>query len=58
MDKEYIEDEEQFRIFCSERRVGRDIEYPPNEYPCIIVYKEYCGWYDYIYVYLSNFYFK
>lgn len=55
MNKEYIEDEEQFRTFCSEYRVGGDIENPPYEYPCIIVYKEYCGWYDYTFVYLSDF---
>ena len=55
MDKEYIDNKEQFEIFCSEYRVGRDIVNSPSEYPCIIVYKEYCGWYDYEYVYLTDF---
>lgn len=55
MDKEYIEDAEDFIIFCSESKVGRDIESAPKEYPCIIVYKELPGWYDYIFVYLTDF---
>ena len=55
MDKEYIKDLEDFRIFCSEHRIGKDIEYPPNEYPCVIVYREIMGWYDYTYVYLTDF---
>jgi hypothetical protein len=55
MDKDYIEDEEQFETFCSEHRIRKDIENPPYEYPCIIVYKEIMGWYDYTYVYLNDF---
>lgn len=55
MHKEYIDNEEEFKKFCSERRIGRDIESPPTEYPCIIVYTEHCGYYEYEYVYISDY---
>lgn len=55
MRKEYIDNEEEFKEFCSETGIGKDIDSPPTEYPCIIVYKEYCGYYEYEYVYLNEF---
>lgn len=55
MNREYIEDEEQFKEFCSQYRVGRYIENPPKEYPCIILWIEIMGWYEYEFVYLSDF---
>lgn len=53
MRKELLYGSDDFKTFCSEYKI-EEIEYP-EEYPCIIVYKEYCGWLDYEYVYLTNF---
>ena len=55
MEKELLCDLDDFKTFCSEYRVGENIDYPPEEFPCVIVYKEYLGWYDYEYVYLTDF---
>ena len=55
MNKELLFDEENFKEFCEECRAGRDIKGSPSEYPCIIVYKEYMGFYDYEFVYLIDF---
>jgi hypothetical protein len=55
MNKELIFDEEDFKNFCEEYRAGKDIEGIPSEYPCIIVYKEYIGYYDYEFIYLTDF---
>jgi hypothetical protein len=54
MRKELLCDSDDFKTFCSEYGVEENMEYP-KEFPCIIVYKEYCGWLDYEFVYLTDF---
>ena len=55
MNKELLSSLDDYITFCKESRAGKDIDCPPANYPCIIVFKEYCGWYDYEYVYLTDF---
>ena len=55
MYKELLFNDEEFKEFCKVRRAGQDIKGAPSEYPCIIVYKECIGFYDYEFVYLTDF---
>lgn len=55
MYKELLFNDEEFKEFCEVCRAGKDIIGNPSEYPCVIVYKEYIGFYDYEFVYLTDF---